>query len=395
MNTHATLSPSGAVKWLACPAAPAMEFGLGDTSSEYAREGTAAHQLAEGALNSASSAASFIGLPILVEGQTFTVDETMARHVQTYLDNVREFAKGGTLLVEQKLSIAFLTGEPYAKGTADAVVVQGDELQVHDLKYGMGNQVEAEANPQLQIYALAALNELGWLYDFKSIRLVIHQPRLSHLSEWSCSAGDLLSFGKRVAGGAALSRLILSGGRSPELYTTPGDHCRKGYCKARATCPALAARVAEEVSKDFRAVDNNASLGSSRTAVPLIEDWCKAVRAKVEGELFSGREVPGYKLVQGKKGNRKWADPVEAEAEMKRMGLLHAVIYEYKLSSPTSLEKAAKAGHVGPRQWPKLQACSTQPDGLPSVAPSSDKRPALILTPGADDFNDLTTTKEH
>lgn len=393
MGTHATLSPSGAVKWLACPASAAMEFGVADPGSSYAREGTAAHELAERCLTNNRRAADYLGALWMVEGQTFPVDEDMARHVQTYLDHVREFAFGGVLLVEQKLSITFLTGEPDAKGTADAVIVQDNELQVHDLKYGMGNQVDADNNSQLMIYALAALEELGWLYDFRSIRLVIHQPRLGHLSEWSCSVEELLAFGKTVSDGAALSRRLLSGEGEPGLFTVPGDHCRKGYCRARATCPALAARVVEEVSKDFNTVDNTA-LGSSLAAVPLIEDWCKAVRAKVEGELFSGREVPGYKLVQGKKGNRKWDDPAEAEAEMKRMGLLHAVIYEYKLASPTSLEKAAKAGHVGPRQWPKLQGLIAQAEGSPSVAPSSDKRPALILTSGVDDFNDLTTTKE-
>jgi hypothetical protein len=137
-------------------------------------------------------------------------------------------------------------------------------------------------------------------------------------------------------------------------------------------------------------------LGMKMDALPLIEDWCKAVRAKVEAELFAGRPVPGYKLVQGKKGNRQWTSKEEAEAMLKGFKLKVEEMYDLKLISPTSAEKLAKATPpvIGPRQWPKLSAYITQAEGSPSVAPESDKRPALVVTPVADAFEDLTQEQE-
>jgi hypothetical protein len=101
----------------------------------------------------------------------------------------------------------------------------------------------------------------------------------------------------------------------------------------------------------------------------LIESWVKAVRAEVERRLLAGQQVPGYKLVQGKKGNRAWTKAEDAEALLKALGLKSDRMYDYKLASPTSLEKLAKAGEIGPRQWSKISELITQAEGSPSVAP--------------------------
>jgi len=61
-------------------------------------------------------------------------------------------------------------------------------------------------------------------------------------------------------------------------------------------------------------------------------------------------------------------------------------MYDFSLISPTSAEKLLKAK---PKRWSKAQELITQADGKPSVAPESDKRPALVITPAADDFNNL------
>ena len=63
--------------------------------------------------------------------------------------------------------------------------------------------------------------------------------------------------------------------------------------------------------------------------------------------------------------------------------------------SPTTAEKLTKAKEgdkplIGPRQWPKVEALVTRAAPKPSVAPESDKRPALVIKPVADEFEDLT-----
>ena len=44
---HALLSASSASRWLVCTAAPRFEEGLPETASEYAKEGSLAHAIAE------------------------------------------------------------------------------------------------------------------------------------------------------------------------------------------------------------------------------------------------------------------------------------------------------------------------------------------------------------
>jgi hypothetical protein len=136
---------------------------------------------------------------------------------------------------------------------------------------------------------------------------------------------------------------------------------------------------------------NDADLGRVMTNAPLIEAWVKAVRAEVERRLLAGESVRGYKLVQGKRGNRAWGDPAVAEDALKKMRIKHDQMYNYSLASPTNIEWVFKQGDLGPRQWAKVQELITQAEGRPSVAPNSDKRPALVTSAAASDFDDVTT----
>ena len=406
MSSHATHSPSGASRWMPCPGSIALTKGMPDEGSVYAEWGTAAHSLAEVCLTENTDPAAY-------EGRVFDgveVDGEMVECVKKYADYVRGI--GGELLVEQRLPINHITGEEGAGGTADAIIAMRDELIVIDLKTGRGVKVDAEDNEQLQIYALSALDEYSYLGDFKQIRMGIVQPRLDHVSESVIGIKELRQFGVVVAAAAEKCRAAVEYhekfGELHEKYLQPGDkQCR--FCKAKATCPALAKKVQADVGAEFEPLGdplvadpvtaapgllNDADLATKMQAVDLIEDWCKAVRAEVERRLLAGVPVPGYKLVEGRRGSRSWASKEEAEATLKSMRLKVEEMYDLSLISPTSAEKLAKAGTIGPRQWPKLQGLITQSNGKPSVAPESDKRPALVMTPPADEFDDLTTADD-
>jgi len=58
-----------------------------------------------------------------------------------------------------------------------------------------------------------------------------------------------------------------------------------------------------------------------------------------------------------------------------------------KLISPTSAEKVLKSK---PKCWTRIKDQITQTKGGPSVAPESDKRPAMIITDVGDEMEDLT-----
>ncbi len=392
MSTHAQRSPSGASGWLECAG-----WASDPKGSKYADEGTAAHELAALSLERGTDPRDFLGQQIQAGENTFTVDDEMVLAVGDYVSYIRDVVRGtnGALMVEQRLSIEAITGEPGAHGTSDAVILAPGELIIADLKYGRGVPVEADGNPQLQIYALAAMDEFSLAHDFTSVRMVIHQPRLGAVSEWVQPVEELEEFR------ATIKKRIAIHDANPEARNPGTKQCQ--WCAAKATCSALARKVQDEVGADFddltsgEQVENvpamlpDVNLASAMKAADLIESWLKAVRAEVESRLLAGQPVPGFKLVQGKKGNRKWTNEQEAEAALKAMRVKHEQMYDYSVISPTTAEKLAKAEVIGPRQWPKLQALITQADGKPSVAPETDKRPALVMSAVADDFQDVTS----
>ena len=388
--SHAQLSPSSAVRWMACPGSVALCKDLPgsvalckdlpDTSSSFADEGTDAHELAAICLELGTDASGYVGT---IREKGTIVDMEMALAVQDYVDYVRNVVQvtDGILLVEQRLPISTITGEPDAHGTSDAVILTDDELIVVDLKYGRGVPVAADNNPQLQIYGLGALREFSPVQDFKTVRMVIHQPRLGAVSEWSQTVEELEAFGADVM----LAADMASADGAPLFPTDKG--CR--FCKAKATCPALRKEVLDcfEIIKPQAAPDQ---LAVAMSKADLIEAWIKAIRAEVESRLLAGDAVPGYKVVQGKRGNRAWTSKEEAEAALKAMRIKHDEMYDYSVISPTRAEQLAKAKVIGERQWPKLQQLITQSEGKPSVAPESDKRPALVMSAVAAEFDDVT-----
>ena len=402
-NTHARLSPSGAHRWMACPGSAVLEAGLPDNGSIYADEGTAAHTLASYCLEDKTNAADYIGEVIRVGERTFTVDTAMAGHVQDYVDFVRRLAEGKSLLVERRVPIGHLTGEDGAEGTSDAVVISGSErnLTVIDLKYGMGVEVSAIENEQAQMYALGTYEKYGMLADFDTVSMYIHMPRLNYVSEYHISVAELLAFANEVRDAASeVEQATALGVDAPifgDFLTPGGKQCK--FCKAKATCPALRAEVlgilsdkvataedfAQFVPDAVTADDGENFLAIAMSKAGLIEDWVKSIRAEVERRLLSGKPVPGYKLVEGKQGNRKWDDETEAENVLKSMRLKHEDMYDRKVISPTSAEKLLKK--QSPKRWDTLQKHISRTPGKPSVAPATDPRPELASTIAtAEDF---------
>lgn len=383
--SHSKFSASASARWLACPGSMVLSKDLPNTSSPYAREGTAAHELAATVLTKGTMPSDHIGDVIVVEGEQFIVDEEMAQHVGRYVDLVRSI--DGSLFVEVKVHYhSALVVEPdQAFGTADAIIVGGDTLTVCDMKFGRGDPVQAEDNSQMMLYAIGALGALeGLCDDITKVRMIIAQPRLNAYPEHTVTLAELRAFASRAAD--AVMRIDdAHEAFDPKVHLVVGEkQCR--WCLAKATCPALVQTVIEEFDVEPSA---DADIGALMNKVGLIEDWCKAVRAEAERRLLAGTPVAGWKLVQGRRGNRAWANEAEVLEMMKNtFRLKDDIVYSRTLVSPAQAEKTI--GKEYPRRWATLQKLITQSEGKPSVAPVSDPRPTLDIRPVVEDFKDET-----
>lgn len=393
MSEHSLLSPSAASRWMRCPASVVEGLKYPDTSSAYADEGTLAHDLAKSILKG--------------EAEPAGVPEDMRQPVQVYVDTVRAMSQGAVQVwVEESLDLSNVMGVPDQKGTGDyiALLLEAKELQVHDLKYGKGVKVDAEGNEQLGIYGLGALDLVSLIYGgIEKVRLVIHQPRLNSVSEFVYTVDQLLDFKESVRQEAKTCMEIVETGCLSDSFYAPSEKaCR--WCKAKGACPALAAYCASLVVGDFDNLDDpkelSAEVKNATSAVvqstetrlaslylnlDLITKWVSAVKEFALAQMLNGVKLPGLKLVEGRAGNRKWADVVAAEEVMKSMRLKKEEMYNYTVISPTDAEKLLKSSV---RKWNRVLPLITRTPPAPAIVPESDKRPELALNQEAE-FEDL------
>lgn len=402
---HAVAGPSKSAMWLACANSLAAEIGQPEGDRKAADMGSDKHELLTLCLQFGQDAHTYLN-HVMKFGHT--VDVLFASDVQKVLDSVRERIssyelRGCTVQIEleQHVPIDHITGEEGATGTADIVLIVSwpdghATIDVIDAKFGY-QEVIAEENTQLMMYGSGALEKFGLVEDFTEVTLVIEQP-LRGSSEWTTTPGAIASWVREVAQPAAEEALFVYDGVDlgyallPENYNPTEKGCQ--WCKAKATCPALRAKVEEVMMTGFsadegfdpvKAEDIPAYLlGNTFQHLELIEDWIKAVRARVEMELLAGKQIPGLKLVAGKRGNRAWASDDEAEALMKKFKLKQEQIYSFKLLGPKPILEVLKDQ---PRRLKQIEALIVQPQGKPHVALYSDKRPALEIKPVEDGFD--------
>lgn len=447
MSYHAKLSPSSAKRWTSCTASIDAQDGMSDDGSEAARLGTTGHQLSAECLEHGHEAQSYLGRKMVFwwnhaadHGEDWVeklnldgsepahnpkhevvVDQDMIDACQSYINFIREQVKlsGATLYVEQRVPIGHITGEHDAGGTSDVVMTTPALLCTADLKLGrqkiMAYDVLAPAgediitgeptaevvriNLQLALYLLGALHKYPGNYTH--VKAVIVQPYLHHVSEYSCSVPELLAVGEWLKERAEATR-------TGKVFQPSQEACH--FCRARFTCKAREHDVLSTALIGFDDVDQAQPapipmnrLGSLYDKVAMIQGWCKDVIQHTFDQLTSGHPVvrndgTRYKLVTGKKGNRKFDDEVEVEELLKSMRLKKDQMYSYSLITPAAAEKLAEPTKKGraiiappvlsERQWAKLEARITQAPGSPTIALETDPRPAIA--PATDGLEDVT-----
>lgn len=371
MGEHALLGASGAHKWLHCTPSARLEETLPDSTSEYAQEGSLAHEIGELKLRKAFTDP--------MGPRTFTnrlkklqanplYQEEMLRHTDTYLDYVSGVVHGYKTLpyvaIEKKLDYGKYAPEGF--GTGDCIVIGGSVMYVIDLKYGKGVPVSAFENPQMMLYALGALLEYSILYNIEQIMMVIVQPRLDSISEFVMSVSDLMYWATNTVMGAAEKAW------KGEGEFVPGEHCR--FCRANALCRARADfNTSLEGFNYMRPpLISNEEVGQILERAQDLAKWAKDLEEYALSETLKGGIIPGWKSVAGR-GSRKFTDIDKAFKFLVESGFAEALLYKREpLTAPAVEELIGKEA---------FKALSTEhvikTPGKPTLVPESDPREAF------------------
>lgn len=403
---HAKLAPSASVRWIPCTGSVAATEGLPEQPpSEYAAEGSVAHEVAAFCLKNGTNADAQVGQELESDGFKFTVDEEMAEYVQVYVDKVR--TRKGEQMIEECLDLQEVYGVDLQFGTGDAITmdVEAKQIIVDDLKFGRGIIVYAENNPQMYSYGAGALVLLDMLGDWETIKVAIHQPRCGHYDEHVITRAELEAW-MVTATKSAQEAMALIGKSDEEIaahFVAGPAQCQ--WCPLKGTCPAALNFVHKTVFDDFAVLNSAASeagignetvknttklepeaLADCLERLAMISKWCEAVAEEGLRRVTSdGKSVPRHKLVNGKKGSRAFENKDEAEKMLKAARLKVDEMYSRTLMTPTMLEKTLKKRV---KLWNKLLPLIVQKDGKPALAHETDKRSALVTEAAFDDVSE-------
>lgn len=392
-DKHALLSASASERWLHCTQAPRLEETLPEQPSTYAEEGTLAHALAE--LKARKKFVEPMGTRAynsrhkkLAADPLYTSE--MEGHTDTYIDALSEeamrYPNSPSVALEVVVDYSAYAAEGF--GTADCIMIGGDCLTVCDFKYGKGVPVSAVGNTQLMLYALGALALYKPFYGdlIQRVRIRIIQPRAGGGSDWEVTRKELEDWGETVVKPKA--QLAYTG----EGEFEPGHWCK--FCRAKAQCRARSqeylALEAFGMAKPEGGLSAEECLsresdGYQPKQPPLLSDaevgdilrraedlatWAKELKDYALTACLDGREIPGWKAVEGR-SVRAWSDQDKAMELLQASGYPKEVLYDY---APKTLSQVEQM--LGKSTFLELVGdLVIKPAGKPALAPDSDKRP--------------------
>ena len=396
-NVHATLSPSGASRWLACPASVRMEEKAPpQVDSPYAAEGTKAHALAEirarrhfGQITEEQESQEYEGWRLAANLDIDTLGE-MEEHVRSYVELLGDRMSqnpNSSIVFEQRMP----SGIEGCWGTSDAVIVSPTHIEIWDLKYGAGVAVSAEGNPQLRLYALGALDTFGdVLGETESVVMGVFQPRVfsggSNYEEMSAS--DLREWRESV-------RPVAEEALGPDARFGPSEEaCR--WCPAAGICTTRAITLAGQdfampFIEDDPEVLSPEQMADILPRLSELKSWVDAVsKAALDRAYSQGQDIPGYKVVLSG-GTRRIDRPEEAAEALAQATQAPAdTFFTKKIKGLGELEKVLKTLPKIPNADTGRMRAQTLEDvipqylsrtpGSPALVPLGDKRPSIDPT---------------
>ena len=358
-RAHALLSASSAHRWLECPPSAVANEAYPDQDTTFAHEGTLAHEVAEYMARNGYYDH---------KGSKTGVTVEMVECAKEYADYIEEQKKSNDAIVLLEQRVDFSPWVPDGFGTCDCIIIQEETLTIIDYKYGQGVVVSASDNPQMKLYALGAMNDYGIAMDVKKVELHIFQPRLNNISTDTLTVEELMEWADKTVKPTA-EQAIQGKGKY-----APGEHCR--FCQHGGKCRALTKLCTEYLDTHGLRVALPVLAPHEVADVlrmePMVTLWLKKVKEQAMTTLMNGGELPGYKLVEGRLGVRKWSNDQTVLNLLKGAGYREEEVTETKVLSPAQMDKA-----IGKKRATELlEEYIERAPGAPTIAPISDKRPA-------------------
>lgn len=381
---HALLSASGSTRWLNCSPSARLEEKFPNKSSVYAEEGTLAHENSDVELlyrlGEITKRVYNSELKKIQKNKLYSsempgeVDKYVTFVMETF-NSVRRDHPDAVIMVEQRLDFSHIVKGGF--GTGDVLIIADGVMWVIDLKYGKGVAVSAEDNPQLKLYGVGALRAHELSYDIQTVRLCIMQPRLDSLSTFDISVDDLNDWAENTVKPGA-----------EKAYTGEGEYktgswCK--FCKAKSVCRAMAEDNLKLAKFEFADPDILADFEIAEVLgkLDVLTDWAKSVKDYALEEALKGKEWPGFKVVEGR-SIRKWLDEKKVTERLVKLDFKPDQFEISKLAGIGVVEKL-----LGKKDFYKeLNELVVKPQGAPTLAPESDKRPGMGLAKAKQEFKD-------
>lgn len=381
---HAVLSASGASRWLACTPSARLEEQFPDSTSEYAKEGTLAHEVCElkvrkNLIEQMPTRIYNTKLKKLKENELW--QDEMDKFTDAYLEYIQKlvhsYSCSPAVMVEKKVDFSQYVPEGF--GTADCIVIAEGTMHIIDFKYGKGVAVSAENNPQMKLYALGAYLEYSMLYPIEKIKMAIVQPRLENeASESEIFVAELMDWAENVV--KPLAEKAYKG----EGTYIAGNHCR--FCRAKATCRERARMNLEASKFEMRAgaLLSDTEVGEALKMAQDLAKWAEDLKEYALTESLKGKIIPGWKAVEGR-SVRAFKDTDLAIKTIVDSGIDEILLYDRKIKTLAQIEKL-----LGAKQFKELVGeLVEKAPGKPTLVLETDKREKIVNRITAEeDFND-------
>jgi len=350
---------SGAARWINCPVAPWLEPQYPNEDGEAAREGTAAHEMAELVLTGKHTIEEIIDRQ--ASNGVMMVDE-MVPAVQMYVDHIQ--SEGVPYWIEESILIESPSMPGRVPGRCDGATFNYDDatgmLGVKDFKYGF-RPVEVFEWWSGIVYAIGIRQKID--RPIRGVKFTIIQPRGYHhdgpIRSWTITEDQLIGYTNHL-----IERMKAV--HDPNRQCVTGGHCRD--CKHMVDCAAAKAASMNAIDVIMSEIPHTTTpdqiavlLDTLKRASDTVKHIHDAITARGEAMILDGHPIPGYSYEPGK-GKTKFINEEQAIATAACFGV---DITEVKTVTPAEAKRRKLPDAV-------YKSLTT----IPSTAPRLVKRDA-------------------